>query len=57
MPSSHIRMVQLFFTEETEPVFRGWARQLASKYGTDNITDTVYKVFEATVGQQEGLGG
>ena len=43
MPTSGVRMVQLFLDETTAPQFQMWVRGLAETYGTDNITDTVYR--------------
>lgn len=43
LPSSHVRMVQLFFNEQTMPQFRTWCAKLAEEYGTDNLTDTVHE--------------
>jgi hypothetical protein len=45
-PPAHIRMVQLFFTTETQPQFLDWCDRLAAEYGTTNITDTVYRAVE-----------
>ena len=42
LPSSHVRMIQLFFNENTEPEVRLWCKRLADRYETDNITDTIY---------------
>ena len=49
MRASHIRMIQLFYNEGTEPTFRYWVRRLAEVYGTDNISDTVYAAIEEVV--------
>tara|TARA_Y100000593_G_C4302228_1_gene333957 strand:+ start:989 stop:1690 length:702 start_codon:yes stop_codon:yes gene_type:complete len=43
MKSSHIRMVQLFYNEETEPTFRLRVKRLAQEFSTDNISDTVFQ--------------
>ena len=43
-PVSQVRMVQLFFTGETEPVFSRRVADLAGKLGMDNISDTVFEV-------------
>lgn len=43
LPSSDVRMIQLFFNEETEPLVRVWVKRLAEEYDTDNLTDTVYE--------------
>lgn len=47
--SSHVRMVQLFLTTETQPAFLEWAEQLQAAYGTDNLTDTVYECLKRAV--------
>ena len=39
-------MVQLFLNTETEKEFKLWCSELQSILGTDNLTDTVYKVVE-----------
>ena len=49
MKASHIRMIQLFYNEKTEPTFRYWVRRLAEVYKTDNISDTVYSAIEEVV--------
>jgi len=46
MQVSHIKMVQLFLNIETEKSFRVWILELQKQLGTDNLTDTVYKVIE-----------
>ena len=46
MQVSHIKMVQLFLTIETEKQFKIWIAELQKQLGTDNLTDTVYKVIE-----------
>jgi hypothetical protein len=51
MRSSHIRMVQLFYNEETEPQFRRSVKILAESFGTDNISDTVYQAISQTVSE------
>lgn len=40
-PQSNVRMVQLFLTEESFPMFQAQVGRLASQYGTTTITDTV----------------
>lgn len=40
MPS-HVKMVQLFFNTETQPIFLALCSKLQERYGTDNVTDTV----------------
>jgi len=46
--SSHVKMVQLFLTTETEPNFREWELKLREKYNTDNLTDTIYQAIKET---------
>lgn len=41
---SHVRMVQLFFTDKTQPQFLEWVDALQEKLGLDNMTDTVFQV-------------
>jgi hypothetical protein len=40
---SHVRMIQLFMNEETEPIFKKHEIKLREKFGTDNVTDTVFE--------------
>ncbi len=48
---SPVRMVQLFLDEQTQPVFRQAAKELAARWGTKTITDTVFRaVIEAAKG-------
>ena len=44
MEVSHVKMVQLFLNIDTEKNFRLWVSELQKKLGTDNLTDTVYKI-------------
>jgi len=54
MPTSAVRMVQLFLDDQTAPQFQMWVRKLAKRYDTDNITDTVFKaVQDAAEGEGE----
>ncbi|MEK9767823.1 MAG: ParB N-terminal domain-containing protein [Betaproteobacteria bacterium] len=46
---SNIKMIHLYFNEETEPKFREMCNILESKMGTENMTDTVFKVMENAV--------
>ena len=41
MPTSGVRMVQLFLNDETVEPFHMAVRKLAKAWGTDNVTDTV----------------
>lgn len=45
-PTSQVRMVQLFLSSETEPMFKQMCEALQQRYGTTNLTDTVYKAVE-----------
>ena len=54
MKSSHIRMVQLFYNEETEPLFRYRVKMLAQKFNTDNISDTVYLAIQ-NIAEEMGI--
>ena len=44
MQISHVKMVQLFLNTDTEKNFRLWISELQKQLGTDNLTDTVYKI-------------
>tara|TARA_B100001094_G_C18125339_1_gene769173 strand:+ start:620 stop:1216 length:597 start_codon:yes stop_codon:yes gene_type:complete len=46
LENSHVKMVQLFLTTETEPKFKQWELELRSDFDTDNLTDTIYKLVE-----------
>jgi hypothetical protein len=54
MPTSGVRMVQLFLDETTAPKFQMWVRGLAETYGTDNITDTVYRAVQECAVREGG---
>lgn len=41
---SNVKMVQLFFTEATQPEFVQKVTELQEKYGQDNLTDTVMEI-------------
>ena len=45
-PISTVKMVQLFFNDETEKKFRGMVKELQPEYNKDNITDTVFAIVE-----------
>lgn len=47
MPTSGVRMVQLFLTDETIEPFQIAVRKLAKLWGTDNVTDTVEKAVNS----------
>tara|TARA_Y100000310_G_scaffold322173_1_gene380880 strand:- start:351 stop:860 length:510 start_codon:yes stop_codon:yes gene_type:complete len=52
MPTSAVRMVQLFLDDNTAPQFQMWIRSLAKRFDTDNITDTVFEAVKL-VAQEE----
>ena len=43
MPSSAVRLVQLYLDDDTHEPFQMAVRRLAKLWGTDNITDTVHR--------------
>ena len=43
---SNVRMVQLFFNDSNIDIFQSRVRSIAKNYGTENITDTVFKCIE-----------
>ena len=43
---SHVKMVQLFLSTETEPLFKKWELELRKLFDTDNLTDTVYEAMK-----------
>ena len=47
MPTSAVRMVQLFLDDQTAPQFQMWVRKLAKRFETDNITDTVFEAVRS----------
>jgi hypothetical protein len=48
-PPSHVRMVQLFLDETTQPRFMEAVRVLSTSYKTNNVTDTVLRCVEEAV--------
>ena len=44
--TSHVKMVQLFLNTKTEPKFKQYELKLRQKFGTENLTDTVYYCIE-----------
>ena len=54
MEISHVKMVQLFLNTETEKNFRLWVSELQKDLGTDNLTDTVYKVIQNAYNNSQG---
>lgn len=54
MPTSGVRMVQLFMNDDTIEPFQLAVRRLAKQWGTDNVTDTVERaVLEAAAALEE----
>lgn len=49
--ASHVRMVQLFLTEESLPKFMAHVEALQEHYGTANLTDTVVEAVELATGE------
>ena len=45
-PISTVKMVQLFFNDETQKKFRSMVKELQPEYNKDNITDTVFAIVE-----------
>ncbi len=43
---SHVRMIQLFLNDDTEPIFKKMELKLREEFNTDNLTDTVFKALE-----------
>lgn len=43
----HVKMIQLYLTEETAPEFQSWCEDLEKVLGTDNLTDTVFEAVRA----------
>jgi hypothetical protein len=50
MPTSSVRLVQLFLDDSTVDGFQMAVRKLAEQYGTDNITDTVRRAVLVAAG-------
>jgi len=44
--SAHVKMVLIYLNTETEPVFREMAEKLQERFGTENLSDTIFKVVE-----------
>ena len=44
--SAHVKMVLLYLNTETEPVFREMSEKLQEHFGTENLSDTIFKVVE-----------
>ena len=45
-PPAHVRMVQLFLSDETIDSFMAYVEKLSEVHETDNLTDTVFAVME-----------
>ena len=45
-PNSSVKMMQLFFTIETEKKFREMVKELQEEYNKTNVTDTVFTIVE-----------
>ena len=56
MKASHIRQVQLHFTVDDDKIFRLYCRRLCEVYGTDNLTDTVFKAL-VNEAEKNGIDG
>ena len=50
---SNVRMVQLFFNDDTIEAFQSRVRFLSKVYGTSNITDTVFQCIENAYNTEE----
>lgn len=44
--TSHVRMIQLFLNDTTEPIFKKMELHLREELETDNLTDTVFEVMK-----------
>jgi len=44
--SAHVKMVLIYLNTETEPVFRQMSEKLQEHFGTENLSDTIFKVVE-----------
>lgn len=52
IPISHVRMLQLFLTEDSMPPFIKKVEELQKLFGTDNVTDTIVRAIEWVHGQK-----
>jgi hypothetical protein len=43
---SHVRMIQLFFNNESIVDVKRWCKRLSQEYGTDDATSTVYEALK-----------
>ena len=48
---SHVRMIQLFFNDKTEPIFKQLELKARKELNTDNVTDSVFKLFKQVYGK------
>lgn len=48
---SHVRMIQLFFNDKTEPIFKQLELKARKELDTDNVTDSVFKLFKQVYGK------
>jgi hypothetical protein len=53
---SHVRMVQLFLDDVTQPVFMERIKKLSERYGTKNVTDTVMEAVRRAEEFSDALG-
>lgn len=53
LPVSHIKMVQLFLTTQTEPEFRAMVNELEKTGGTENVTETVFRAVQFAFDKKE----
>jgi hypothetical protein len=51
--SANVKMVQLFLNTETEPLLKKYELALREVYGTDNLTDTIFKAIENLYNESE----
>lgn len=51
LPPSYVRMVQLFFTSETQPEFLRMAQAIMPRLGQTNLTDTVFEAVKYAYSQ------
>lgn len=56
IPSSNVRMVQLFLNHETHAEFTENIRQLSKKYGTSNVTDTTLEAIRRACNSSSNKG-
>ena len=49
VPTSTIRLVQIFLSPEQHDLFNEWERKLRDSLGSDNISDTVFHAMRIAV--------